>query len=75
MVASGVGITVLPCSAAATDRFAEPLVRVLPFAGEAPCRRVALAWRKSFPRIEAVQVLARAVRAADLHCVSYLDQD
>lgn len=74
MVASGVGITVLPCSAAATDRFAEPLVRVLPFAGEAPRRRVALAWRKSFPRIEAVKVLARAVRAADLPCVSNLDE-
>jgi len=73
MVASGVGITVLPCSAAATDRFAEPLVRVLPFTGEAPRRRVALAWRKSFPRIEAVDVLASAVRAADLPCVAYLD--
>jgi len=73
MVASGAGITVLPCTAAAVDRFAEPLVRVLPFAGEAPRRRVALAWRKSFPRIEAVEMLARAVRAADLGCVTYLD--
>jgi LysR family hydrogen peroxide-inducible transcriptional activator len=73
MVASGVGITVLPCSAAATDRFPEPLLRVLPFTGEAPHRRVALAWRKSFPRIEAVDVLASASRAADLPCVSYLD--
>jgi len=75
MVASGVGITVLPCSAAAADRFAEPLLRVLPFSGEVPSRRVALAWRKSFPRIEAVDVLARAVRGADIPCVSYLDQD
>ena len=74
MVASGVGITVLPCTAAVTDRFAEPLVRVLPFAGEAPSRRVALAWRKSFPRVEAVDVLERAVRAADLGCVTYLEQ-
>jgi LysR family hydrogen peroxide-inducible transcriptional activator len=73
MVASGVGITVLPCSAAATDRFPEPLLRVLPFTGEAPHRRVALAWRKSFPRIEAVDVLASAAREADLPCVSYLD--
>ncbi|MCG6859780.1 MAG: hydrogen peroxide-inducible genes activator [Chromatiaceae bacterium] len=73
MVASGVGITVLPCSAAAAEWFSEPLVRVLPFAGEAPRRRVALAWRKSFPRIEAVDVLARAVRAAGIPCVSYLD--
>jgi len=73
MVASGVGITVLPCSAVAEDRFVEPLVRSLPFAGKAPRRRVALAWRKSFSRLEAVDVLARAIRGADLPCVSYLD--
>lgn len=74
MVASGVGVTVLPCTAAAVERFSEPLVRLLPFAGEAPTRRVALAWRRSFPRIEAVDVLAHAVRAADLGCVAYLDE-
>ena len=73
MVASGVGITVLPCTAAAVDRFAQPLVRVLPFAGEAPRRRVALAWRKSFPRIDAVDAITRAIRAADLDCVTYLN--
>jgi LysR family hydrogen peroxide-inducible transcriptional activator len=74
MVASGVGITVLPYTAAAADRFAEPMVRVLPFAGEAPYRRVALAWRKSFPRVEAVDLLARAVRAADLASVTFIAQ-
>lgn len=73
MVASGVGITVLPCTAAAAERFAKPMVQVLPFTGAAPRRRVALAWRKSFPRLEAVDVVARAVRAADLECVTYLD--
>ena len=73
MVASGVGITVLPCSAAAVDRFAKPLVRVLPFAGVTPRRRVALAWRKSFSRLEAVDVLAHAIRGADLPCISYPD--
>jgi LysR family hydrogen peroxide-inducible transcriptional activator len=75
MVASGVGITVLPCTAAGVDRFSEGMVRVLPFAGQAPTRRVALAWRKSFPRIEAVEVLARAVRSAGLDCVSYIEAD
>jgi LysR family hydrogen peroxide-inducible transcriptional activator len=73
MVASGVGITVLPCTAAGADRFSEGMVRVLPFAGQAPTRRVALAWRKSFPRVEAVEVLARAVRSAGLDCVDYLE--
>ena len=73
MVASGVGITVLPCTAAAPEPFAQPLVRVLPFAGETPRRRVALAWRKSFPRIEAIDLLAQAMRESDLKCVTYLD--
>lgn len=73
MVAGGVGITVLPCSAATADRFADPLVRVLPFAGETPRRRVALAWRKSFSRHAAVDVLAGAIRGTDLSGVSYPD--
>jgi LysR family hydrogen peroxide-inducible transcriptional activator len=73
MVASGVGITVLPCTAAGAERFPERLVSVRPFTDEAPQRRVALAWRKSFPRVEALDVLAGAVRDADLECVTYLD--
>lgn len=74
MVASGLGITVLPCMAAAVDRFSGRMVCTRPFAGEAPKRRVALAWRKSFPRIEAVEVVAAAVGAAELDGVRYLEQ-
>jgi len=73
MVAGGVGITVLPCTAAGLERFSEGVVQVRPFSGIAPQRRVALAWRKSFPRIEAVEVLAQGIRAAQLPCVTYLD--
>lgn len=73
MVASGLGITVVPCTAAVGERFARDVLRVRPFAGEAPQRRVALAWRKSFPRREAVESLAQAIRLADLSCVTYLD--
>jgi len=72
MVASGVGITVLPCTAAGADRFSEHLVCTRPFAGQVPQRRVALAWRKSFPRTDAISALAEAVHAAALHGVSYL---
>jgi LysR family hydrogen peroxide-inducible transcriptional activator len=49
------------------------MVEVRPFAEDAPQRRVALAWRKSFPRLAAVEVLARAVRAARLECVTYIE--
>lgn len=75
MVAGGVGVTVLPCMAAAADSFPQPMVRSLAFSDEAPRRRVALAWRKSFPRLQAVDVLARAVRDAQLAGVSYPDLD
>jgi LysR family transcriptional regulator, hydrogen peroxide-inducible genes activator len=60
MVASNLGITVLPCSATA-DRYNNPLITVIPFAKPAPMRRIAIAWRKSFVRIEAVEKIAEAI--------------
>jgi LysR family hydrogen peroxide-inducible transcriptional activator len=67
MVASGLGITVLPCSAA-SDRYRNPLLRVIPFQEPVPTRRIALAWRKSFVRQNAVEVLVEAVRAIQSDC-------
>ncbi len=61
MVASGLGITVLPASAN-VERYASPRLAVVPFADPAPARRIALAWRKSFSRERAVEVLADAIR-------------
>ena len=55
MVASGLGITVLPQSAVAATQ--DPLLAVRPFSGEAPRRRIALAWRRSFPRPRAIRLL------------------
>jgi len=73
MVASGVGITVLPCTATSEDPFfARNILCVRPFIGESPSRRVALAWRRSFPRTEAADLIEQAVRAAGLKCVNYL---
>jgi LysR family hydrogen peroxide-inducible transcriptional activator len=66
MVASRVGITVLPASAAREDRLGGEVVCARPFAGTAPRRRVALAWRKSFPRLAAAEAVAAAVRSAQL---------
>ena len=62
MVASNLGITVLPSSATAT-RYNNPLLKVIPFVHPAPTRRIALAWRKSFVRLEAVEKIAEAVKA------------
>lgn len=62
MVASNLGITVLPAMATAA-RYSNPLIRVIPFAAPAPSRRIALAWRKSFVRTEAIQVLGEVVKS------------
>jgi LysR family hydrogen peroxide-inducible transcriptional activator len=67
MVASGLGITVLPCSAV-SERYRNPLLRVIPFRSPVPTRRIALAWRKSFARSGAVLALAEAVRAIRSEC-------
>ncbi|MGB4812729.1 MAG: hydrogen peroxide-inducible genes activator [Methylophilaceae bacterium] len=61
MVASNLGITVLPCSATA-ERYNNPLIKVIPFAHPAPSRRIAIAWRKSFVRVEAVEKITDAIR-------------
>lgn len=64
MVASNLGITVLPSSATAA-RYSNPLVKVIPFTKPAPTRRIAIAWRKSFVRTEAVEKIAEAIKAID----------
>ncbi|MES2552243.1 MAG: hydrogen peroxide-inducible genes activator, partial [Pseudomonadota bacterium] len=61
MVASNLGITVLPYSAV-EQRYLNPLIKVIPFAQPIPTRRMAIAWRKSYGREKAVEVLADAVR-------------
>ena len=67
MVASGVGVTVLPATSVAPGEGAgSDLIRVRPFTRPVPDRRVVLAWRKSFPRPEAIEVLRQAILASDL---------
>ena len=64
MVASGLGITVLPQSAAEAPLYAPNLLVARPFAEPVPKRTLALAWRVSFPRHKAVDVLRRAIQAS-----------
>ena len=65
MVASGLGITVLPASANSA-RYRNRLLKVIPFTKPAPARRIALAWRKSFARDQAIAVLAQAISQAKI---------
>jgi LysR family hydrogen peroxide-inducible transcriptional activator len=72
MVASGLGITVMPCTAVGGDLFNRRLLTQRRLAAEAPARRIALAWRDSFPRPEAVEAVAAAVHQAPLSCTRSL---
>jgi LysR family hydrogen peroxide-inducible transcriptional activator len=64
MVASNLGITVLPASAT-VERYQNPLVKVVPFVEPAPIRRIAIAWRKSFVRTSAIEILVDAIQQAN----------
>ncbi|HQU49045.1 MAG TPA: LysR substrate-binding domain-containing protein [Casimicrobiaceae bacterium] len=60
MVASGLGVSVLPRDAL-TPRYHSQLVVSVPFAKPVPTRRIAVACRKSFPRPKAIEAIRRAV--------------
>ena len=68
MVASNLGITVLPCSAV-VERYGNPLVKVVPFQPPVPIRRIALAWRKSYSRQQAIEKIVEAVRRVNSDCM------
>lgn len=72
MVAGGVGVTVLPATSTAAGSGPGDLIRILPFARPAPTRRVGLAWRRSFPRPEAIEVLRKSILQCNLPQVEKL---
>ncbi len=72
MVVSGLGITVLPCTAAGADRYSQRLLAIRRFGKPVPSRTVALAWRVSFPRPKVIDVISEAVAACNLSCVKPL---
>ena len=72
MVAGGVGVTVLPATSTATGAGPGDLIRILPFARPVPTRRVGLAWRRSFPRPEAIEALRKSILACNLPQVEKL---
>jgi len=60
MVASGLGVTVMP--ACATNPHPEDnLLQVISFASPEPSRRIAIVWRKSYSRQPAINVIKQAV--------------
>lgn len=72
MVASNLGITVLPCSAVAA-RYSNPLIKVIPFDEPVPIRRMALAWRKSYGREQAIEKIIEAVGQVHSDCMKRIN--
>ena len=73
MVATGIGITVMPRTAMPARVSRQSLVAYLPFRNPPPHRRVVLAWRRSFTRTEAVESLRQAILDCALDGVEKLD--
>jgi LysR family hydrogen peroxide-inducible transcriptional activator len=70
MVASGMGITVVP--RLSVPKEPQTHLKFIPFEEPAPTRRVVLAWRRSFTRYEAIAALRNAVYACELPGVKRL---
>jgi LysR family transcriptional regulator, hydrogen peroxide-inducible genes activator len=70
MVASGMGVTVVPQLSVPKDP--GNLVQYVPFDKPVPTRRVVLAWRRTFTRYEAIAALRNAVYACALDGVTRL---
>lgn len=71
MVASGLGIAVLPASAD-SPRYRSALLKIVPFKAPVPSRRIALAWRKSCARDRAIAALIEAIRSVRLTSIKML---
>ncbi|HEY1057600.1 MAG TPA: LysR substrate-binding domain-containing protein [Limnobacter sp.] len=73
MVASGIGITVLPSSSVPDPVPDNSLLTYVPLADSDTRRTVALVWRKSFGRREAVEALRNCILECKLNGVQFLD--
>ncbi len=67
MVASGMGVTVVPQLSVPKDP--QTHVHYVPFSDPVPTRRVVLAWRRTFTRYEAIAALRNAIYACPLEGV------
>lgn len=75
MVASGIGITVLPQASIADITTRDGMLRYIPFSKPAPSRRVVLVWRKSFTRGAAIEAVRQALLSCQLNGVTMLPNE
>jgi LysR family transcriptional regulator, hydrogen peroxide-inducible genes activator len=72
MVASGIGITVLPRASVPDMHAKDSMLRYVPFTPPGPSRRMVIAWRKSFTRRPAIDAVRQAVLSCELPGVTML---
>ncbi|WP_028008908.1 hydrogen peroxide-inducible genes activator [Solimonas flava] len=75
MVVGGLGITVLPQSSAENRPEDRAGLIAKPFVPPGPHRRIALVWRKTFPRRQAVVQLRDAILACGMKGVRFLPDE
>lgn len=76
MVASEIGISVLPLSSHVNrPEESQQYLVARPFADPVPQRRVALVWRKTFPRPEAIKALRTAIVTCHMQGVAFRPLD
>ncbi|WP_024852228.1 hydrogen peroxide-inducible genes activator [Hydrogenovibrio kuenenii] len=66
MVASGAGLTILPCTAVQENN--NELLVYKPLTMPVPKRKVIMAWRKSFPRTKLLKLFQELLLSIDLTC-------
>jgi LysR family hydrogen peroxide-inducible transcriptional activator len=73
MVAAGTGITVLPRSSLYSQNH-QSLIDMKPFTQPSPTRTVAIAWRKHYPRKEAITTIRDTILATPLEGVEIMEK-
>lgn len=72
MVAAGTGITVLPRTSITLSQKNESMIIIKPFKSPSPSRTVAIAWRKHYPRKEAIVTIRDTIQNCSLNGVEII---
>ena len=72
MVVTGLGVTVLPCTAAGAHSYSQRLLAIRRFTRPEPTRTVALAWRVSFTRPKVIDLISNTIKQCNLSCVKHI---
>ena len=75
MVASGIGLTVLPRASVPDMHPDNGMLAFVPFQAPVPSRRVVIVWRKSFTRRAAIDAVCSAVASCNLPGITMLALD